>query len=159
MSSQTTFRSTSVGDVEERVEAPVPAGRPILVVDDEPSARLVIAAGLAELGLLNPTVEVGDGEAAMAMLQRGIDGGDDQLPALVLLDLRLPGCSGQDVFGWMRDTSELAQIPVIVLTGDDDAETVTSLYRLGVRSYLVKPVGFAALASVIRDLDLPWMLT
>jgi CheY-like chemotaxis protein len=144
----------------ERVRPPpLLAVRPVLLVDDDPVSREVITLCLAELGLSNPIDELGSGEQAIDQLRQYVDDSDAPLPALVLLDLRMPGCSGQDVLAWMRATPRLADIPVVVLTADDDAKSVTMLYRLGVRSYLVKPVGFAALASVIRDLDMPWMLT
>ena len=81
------------------------------------------------------------------------------VPVLVLLDLSMPGRSGEELLAWMRETPGLEQVPVIVLTSDDDASTVTALYRLAVHSYLVKPVGFEALGAVVRALDLPWMLT
>jgi CheY-like chemotaxis protein len=137
-----------------------PAGaRPILIVDDDPRSRLVIGECLVELRLSNPTVELVDGREAMVELQRCVDDAQAQLPVLVLLDLHMPGSSGSDVSAWMRNIPALEDIPVIVLTGDDDARSVTSLYRLGVQSYLVKPVAFEALASVIRGMDVPWMLT
>jgi CheY-like chemotaxis protein len=131
----------------------------VLVVDDDRVSRHVIATCLAELGLANPVDELADGATAIAWLRRCLDHADVPLPVLLLLDLRMPGTSGRDVLLWMREIPELAAVPVIVLTADDEAESVVALYRLGVRSYLVKPVGFAALATVIRDLDAPWMLT
>jgi len=47
----------------------------------------------------------------------------------------------------------------VILSAVDDAASVTEAYRLGVRSYLIKPTGFEALAAILRDLHLPWALT
>jgi DNA-binding response OmpR family regulator len=58
----------------------------------------------------------------------------------------------------MTQTPGLAGIPVIMLSARASAAEVTRAYRLGARSYLVKPVGFTALGAVARDLGLPWVL-
>jgi DNA-binding response OmpR family regulator len=58
----------------------------------------------------------------------------------------------------MRHILELAQVPVVILSGDDRAENVTRAYSLGAASYLIKPVGFQALGAVVRALPLPWFL-
>ena len=158
MRSPMSLPSTSPSPRGARQLSQPPTGRPVLVVDDDPASRRVIVACLAEIGLGNPVVEFSDGRDAVAWLRRCL-ATEDPLPVLLLLDLRMPGCSGRDIFAWMRETEDLASVPVIVLTANDDAESVVALYRLGVRSYLVKPVGFAALSSVVRDLDAPWVLT
>lgn len=157
METETSVARTTRSRLDQAVRRHVIA-RPILIVDDDPRSRLLSTAGLAELGLSNPMVEAASGEQAMATM-RGCIGVPHLVPALVLLDLHMPGRSGRDVLAWMRGTPELEHVPVIVLTSDDDIDSVTSLYKLGVRSYLVKPVGFDAVAAVVRDLGLPWMLT
>jgi CheY-like chemotaxis protein len=143
-----------VGAVSQTASHP----RPILVVDDDPVARALINEYLAVTGLLNPRLELPDGVQAIAEMQRRADLGADHLPALVLLDRHMPGCSGLDVLRWMRRTPALADVPVVLLSGDSAAAAVTQAYQLGARSYLVKPVGFEALGAVVRDLGLPWLL-
>ena len=63
-----------------------------------------------------------------------------------------------DLLLWMRQTPELELVTVVILSATDEVEAVSHAYRLGVRSYLVKPVAFDALPSVVRDLGLPWLL-
>jgi CheY-like chemotaxis protein len=133
--------------------------RPILIVDDDPSARLLVQESLRLLGLDNPRVEASDGGQAIDELRRLLALGPAFLPAIVLLDRHMAGASGLDVLRWMRATPGLAELPVVMLTADDALDGVTEAYALGVSSYLIKPVGFGALAAVITGLALPWRLT
>ncbi|MDX6215741.1 MAG: hypothetical protein QOG99_1325 [Frankiales bacterium] len=132
--------------------------RPIFIVDDDADSRSMIGACLLALGLTNPSVELASGNEARIALRRCLDVDAAALPVLVVLDRQMPGSSGLDLLRWMRTTPALRNVPVVMLSGDDDAAGVTHAYELGVRSYLVKPVGFDVLASVVRDLGLPWQL-
>ena len=133
--------------------------RAIFIIDADAAARRDIETRLATLRLTNPTVGLADGEHALRALRHAAEIGLALVPALVLLDVELPGRSGLDIVRAMRETIGLENVPVVVLSAVDDAASVTEAYRLGVRSYLVKPTGFDALASILRDLDLPWSLT
>jgi DNA-binding response OmpR family regulator len=132
--------------------------RPILVADPDPAARHRVAASLAAGHLGNPVVELADGDQAIAELRRLVDLGPGWRPVLLVLDRDLPGTSGLDVVRWMRGIEGLAEVPVVVLSAEDGVDGVVEAYGLGVRSYLVKPVGFEALSTVVRDLGLPWLL-
>lgn len=138
--------------------APLQTERPIFVADADPSCRLLIAESLSAFGLGNPCLEFSDGSSVIRAMQQGLDAGAARLPALVLLDAELTGTSGADVLEWMASTEGLADTPVIMLSAHADAVEVNRAYRLGARSYLVKPVGFSALGAVARDLGLAWML-
>ena len=140
-------------------KAPSVRARPIFIVEDDAVSRLLLAACLTGLGLMNPTVELADGDQAIRELHRRMEEDPESLPVLLLLDRRLPGTSGIEVLHWMRLQPELRDVPVVMLSGDDGADDVTEAYRLGVRSYLVKPVAFAALGLVVREMGLPWLLT
>jgi len=133
--------------------------RAIFVVDADADARRNIETRLATLRMTNPMVGLADGEEALHALRQSAEGGRSLVPALVVVDLELPGRSGLDVVRAMRETIGLEDVPVVVLSAVDDAASVTEAYHLGVRSYLVKPTGFDALASILRDLHLPWALT
>ena len=133
--------------------------RPILIVDDDPSARFLVEVSLTVLGMDNPRLEAEDGSQAIDELRRLVARGPEFLPAVVLLDRHLGAVSGLDVLRWMRSTPGLEALPVVMLTADDAFEGVTEAYGFGVSSYLIKPVGFGALAAVITGLELPWRLT
>jgi CheY-like chemotaxis protein len=139
------------------VSAPVLV-RPVLIVDDDPPARLLVRESLRVLGLTNPTIEAADGERAVEELHRCLARGPEFHPALMLLDRHMTGISGLDVLRWMRATPGFEALPVVMLTADDGLDGVTEAYGLGVSSYLIKPVGFGALAAVITGLELPWRL-
>lgn len=133
-------------------------GRPILIADDDPTARLLVDRYLQASGLINPRMHLEDGTATLTELERRADLGGDDLPALLLLDGQMPGRSGLDVLRWLATEPRLSALPVIVLSGSSEAADVNSAYVLGARSVLVKPVGFEAVGQIIRDLALPWQL-
>jgi DNA-binding response OmpR family regulator len=133
--------------------------RPVFIIDADADVRRNIETRLASLRLTNPAVGLADGEHALRALRHAAERGPAQVPALVVLDVELPGRSGLDIVRAMRETIGLEDVPVVILSAVDDAASVTEAYRLGVRSYLIKPTGFDALAVIVRDLHLPWSLT
>lgn len=126
---------------------------PVVVADDDELARELVVRYLEKLNLRNRVVRATDGTAAMAELAAL-----GTAPCLVLLDLDMPGCSGLDVLRWLRTESSFPHAPVVMLTASATLDDIDEAYRLGIASYLVKPVGFAALQDVLRELALPWAL-
>ena len=125
----------------------------VLVADDDAVARELVVRYLRKLNLRNRVVLAPDGAAAISAL-----GAMTAAPPLVLLDLEMPQQSGLDVLRWLRARPDLAQVPVVMLTASATLDDIDEAYRLGIASYLVKPVGFAALQDVVRALTLPWVL-
>lgn len=136
---------------------PVPAVPPILVAEDDPEARRMFARLLAKAGVVNPVEFAADGQAAIGHLA-GVADGSLPTPVLILLDLNMPRRSGLDVLRWLRQRGILPLTPVVILTGSAEMDEVRECHDLGVASYLVKPVGFAALSDVLRGLELRWAL-
>ena len=137
-------------------------GQPtILLVEDEPGDVLLIRRAYRRANLASPLQVVGDGEAAVAYLA-GQDAYADRrqypLPALVLLDLKLPRKSGLEVLAWLRAQPALKRLPVVVLTSSRERGDVDRAYELGANSYLVKPVGFDTLQEMIQTLGLYWLV-
>lgn len=124
---------------------------PIMIIDDDELARELIVLFLRKMGLRNRIVIAVDGDQALEVLTRMPE------PALVLLDLELPGRSGLDVLEWLRSRGDV-RLPVVALTGSTELADIDRAFELGITSYLVKPVGVAALTDVIRGLHLPWQL-
>ena len=138
------------------------AGQPtILLFEDEPGDVLLIRRACRRADLASPLQVVGDGEAAVAYLA-GQDAYADRqqypLPALVLLDLKLPRKSGLEVLAWLRAQPALKRLPVVVLTSSRERGDVDHAYELGANSYLVKPVGFDTLLEMIQTLGLYWLV-
>jgi len=131
---------------------------PILVIEDDRVSAAVIKQHLVTLGLANPVRIAGDGDAAVSWLSQSPAEPNTNVPALILLDRELPGRSGLDVLRWLQSEPTLRRVPVVILTGSSDVDGISEAYALGVRSYLVKPIGFGALGEVVRGLDLRWAI-
>ena len=126
---------------------------PLVVADDDELARELVVRYLHKLNLRNRVVQATDGAVAIAELAAL-----EVAPCLVLLDLEMPVSSGLDVLRWLRTQSAFPHVPVVMLTASATLDDIDEAYRHGIASYLVKPVGFAALQDVLRELDLPWAL-
>jgi CheY-like chemotaxis protein len=77
-------------------------------------------------------------------------------PGLILLDLNMPKKDGREVLREIKQSPDLKTIPVVVLTTSKAEEDVLRTYNLGVNSYIVKPVDFSQLVSVMKTLELYW---
>jgi CheY-like chemotaxis protein len=134
--------------------------RTILVVEDGPDDLALIRRALGRGQIVNPIHVVSDGEGAISYLAGENQYADRHrypLPALVLLDLRLPRKSGFEVLKWIRGHDELSRLPVVVLTTSSSGADVDRAYDLGANSYLVKPVSSDALLRLVQAMDLGWM--
>jgi DNA-binding response OmpR family regulator len=133
----------------------------ILLVEDNEDDADLIAYAFGKAGVENPLVRVGDGDAAVQYLGGTGDYADRRrhpLPALVLLDLKLPRRSGFEVLKTVRGEEGPARhVPIVVLTSSDQTPDVERAYDLGANSYLVKPVNRDALLAMVRALDAYWV--
>jgi CheY-like chemotaxis protein len=123
--------------------------------DADLAARALAADGNAEL-----VVVAHDGVQAMDCLHhRGefhSHAGSGN-PALVLLDLKMPRMSGMEVLRQIRSDAGLKPIPVVVFTTSREPEDVAQCYRLGANAYVVKPVGFDELVTVLKATKAFWL--
>lgn len=133
--------------------------RPILVVEDNPMDLDFLLQAFEEHGVLNPVSVCRDGEEALEFIAAHPTPDDDALPLLVLLDLRLPKVDGIDVLRHARQHPVWKKIPVIVVTTSRENSDIARAYELGVNSYVVKPVDFAAFADVVKQIKFYWLLT
>ncbi len=133
-------------------------GPPILLVEDDASQALLIERVLAKAGLINPVRAFSDGQEALLYLGNEESHSAAQIPALVLLDLHLPGKSGLEILEWLRQHQAFRNLPVIMLSGSTESEDIDRAFQLGADSYLVKPVAFDALVDAVTGLDLRWMI-
>jgi len=136
------------------------ASRTILLVEDDPNDVLLIQRASSKARLAYPIQIVEDGEVAVAYLAGRGQYADRErypLPALMLLDLKLPRKSGHEVLSWLRQQPGLKRLPVVVLTSSQEPSDVNRAYDLGANSYLVKPVTFDALQEMVRTIGLYWL--
>jgi CheY-like chemotaxis protein len=138
--------------------API-AARPILLVEDNPMDVDLTIEAFREHGVANPVVVCRDGEEALQYMAEHARAADGGLPALVLLDLRLPKVDGIEVLRHARNDEIWQQIPVVVLTTSRENDDIREAYRLGVNSYIVKPVDFQTFADVVKTIKIYWLLT
>lgn len=113
----------------------------ILVVDDDPLTRLMASEALREGGFV--TLEAQDGAQALGMF-------DAAVPDLVLLDVMMPGLSGFEVCEQIRARPNGALVPIIMLTGLDDGDSVQRAFDVGATDFISKPINWTLLRFRIR---------
>ncbi|WP_263381142.1 response regulator [Granulicella paludicola] len=129
----------------------------ILLVEDDPDHEALAIRALRKANVANDIHVARDGAEAIAFMQEIVDG-KRNAPQLVLLDLKLPKVEGLEVLRNIRASDKTALMPVVVLTSSDEERDIVSSYRLGVNSYIRKPVNFTDFAEATRQLGMYWLL-
>lgn len=138
-----------------------PHGTPIVILlaDDDADDRLLTRDALAENRLANNLQCVEDGEELLDYLfRRGkyTDPESSPRPGLILLDLNMPRKDGREALKEIKSHPDLRKIPIVVLTTSKADEDICRSYKLGVNSYITKPVTFASLVEVMKALGKYW---
>ncbi|MDB5033899.1 MAG: response regulator with CheY-like receiver domain and winged-helix DNA-binding domain [Chlorobi bacterium] len=130
----------------------------ILLVEDNPNDVELMLAALAENRLANEVVVVRDGEEALdyLYLQGIFKMRSPGMPAVVLLDLKLPKIDGLEVLEKIKADAALKSVPVVMLTSSREEQDLVRSYNLGVNAYVVKPVDFTEFVAAIKELGLFW---
>jgi CheY-like chemotaxis protein len=132
----------------------------ILLVEDEPSDVFLMKRALKGAQILNPLQVACDGQQAIDYLS-GTGQFSDRIqfpiPSIIFLDLKLPYKSGFDVLGWIRGHSHLDQTLVMVLTSSSEERDIAQCYKLGARTFLVKPPTPAMLLELMVSLKDFWV--
>ena len=133
----------------------------ILLVEDSPEDLELTLRSLRKANLTNRIEIARDGAEALDFIfGEGEHAGRDlaNLPKLILLDLKLPKVSGLEVLQRLKSDPRTQPIPVAVLTSSKEQQDVVESYRLGVNSYIVKPVNFDSFAKAVQELGMYWLL-
>jgi CheY-like chemotaxis protein len=132
----------------------------ILLVEDDASDATLLCRAFERAKVLNPVVHLTNGDDALAYLA-GVAPYTDRskfpLPALILLDLKLPGMTGLQLLQWKRTQNPVRRIPVVVLTSDEDPATVDAAYDLGANSYLRKQSDPAQITRMVDAIQRYWI--
>ena len=133
----------------------------ILLVEDNPDDIELTLRALKKNRIANEVAIAHDGvEALDYLFGTGQHAGRDvmQVPALVLLDLKLPKVDGLDVLRRLRADARTKLLPVVILTSSKEDHDLAVSYALGANSYIRKPVDFEKFTEAIRQLGLYWLV-
>lgn len=133
----------------------------ILLVEDNPSDIGLTQRALAKSHIANEMIVVEDGQEALDYLFGGgqFKGRDlTDLPALILLDLKLPRVAGLEVLRQIRASEISSRLPVVILTTSKEEQDVAQSYDLRANSYIRKPVDFTKFVEAIQHLGLYWLV-
>src|SRR3954470_24761858 len=132
----------------------------LLVEDDRDDEELTLRA-LRRSNIMNEVIVAHDGEEALEMLfgeGKFLDHEIDSLPAVVLLDLKLPKVNGIEVLRRIRSDERTRRLPVVVLTSSRQERDRNEVYDLGANSYICKPVDFEKFTEAVGHLGMYWVL-
>jgi two-component system, response regulator len=133
----------------------------ILLVEDNPKDVELTKRALQKSNVANKLVVSEDGVEALKYLfgEDGKSGCDvNNLPVVILLDLKLPRIDGHEVLRRIRANEKTKNIPVVVLTSSDEESDISTSYDLGANSFVRKPVIFNDFADAVRQLGLYWLI-
>jgi CheY-like chemotaxis protein len=133
----------------------------ILLVEDNPDDEALTLRALHKNRVSNPVIIVHDGVEALEFLfGEGIYAGRNtaELPAVILLDLKLPRLDGLEVLRRLRKDERTSVIPVVVLTTSNEDKDIIHSYALGANSYVRKPVDFDQFTEAVGKLGMYWLL-
>ena len=133
----------------------------MLLVEDNPDDEELTTRVLRQAKIANEIAVARDGREALDFVfGEGAHTNRDlsKIPAVILLDLKLPKLSGFDVLRSLRRDPRTKLIPVVVLTSSSEDEDILRSYQLGANSYVRKPVEFGAFAKAVNQLGLYWVL-
>ena len=132
--------------------------RRILYVEDSPRDAELTLEALTQSHLANEVIHVRDGADALDYLfRRGeFAGRPNDLPAVILLDLKMPRVDGLEVLRQIRGDADLKTIPVVVMTSSREDSDLVQCYALGVNAYVVKPVIFHDFVDAVKQVGGFW---
>lgn len=130
----------------------------ILLAEDSVNDKDLALAALSESGLANEVVWLENGQLVLDYLlcEGEYAGRTPTLPAVLLLDLKMPKVDGLEVLQRLKSHPALRVLPIVMLTSSSEERDVVKSYDLGVNAYVVKPVGYPEFVRALRDLGVFW---
>lgn len=129
----------------------------ILLVEDNPDDEALTLRALRKNNILNEVKVARDGQEALDYFF-GAGASENPVPAVVLLDLKLPKIDGLEVLRRIRADQRTCLQPIVILTSSKEEQDIVIGYRLGANSYIRKPVDFNQFIEAVRQLGLYWLV-
>ena len=131
---------------------------PILLAEDSPADAEMAIDALRDARLANPIVHVEDGVETLDFLMRrgAYANREEGLPAVLLLDIKMPRMDGLEVLQRIRENEELRHIPVVILSSSREESDLARSWNLGVNAYVVKPVDINQFFEAVKTLGKFW---
>ena len=132
--------------------------RKILLVEDNPNDVELTIEALKEHNMANRVIHLKDGVEALEYLryEGKYKDREKELPAVILLDIKMPRMDGIEVLNVLKSNPQLKTIPVVMLTSSREEPDLKTCYELGVNAYVVKPVNFNEFHIAVKQLGLFW---
>jgi len=132
----------------------------VVLVEDNPNDAELAIRALKGYNLANKLMWLKDGVEALDFIfaqGRYADRSVEEVPKVVLLDLKLPMVDGLEVLEKIKSDTRTKSIPVVVLTSSSEERDIITSYNLGVNSYVIKPVDFDKYVEAVKEVGLYWM--
>ncbi len=133
----------------------------IILVEDNPDEAELAIRSLKKHHLANNLIHLDDGEVAMNFIFSEGEFSENehpQTPKLILLDLNLPKVTGLDILRRIKSDPRTQKIPIVLLTSSREETDIMESYKLGVNSYIVKPVDFNSFSKAILEMGMYWLV-
>lgn len=133
----------------------MPCVKPILLVEDDPVDAMAIKRALQEAHATTPLTHVPNAREALARLHSS----EGDKPALILLDLNMPGTDGLEFLEAVKSDPDLTDIPVVVLTSSQESRDILKSFDLGIAGYMLKTAHYEGFRQTIKTLQDYWSLS
>jgi CheY-like chemotaxis protein len=132
----------------------------VLLVDDSEDDTILVQLVFKKLGMEHDLLTLSGGDQAISYLRGNPPYSDRKkypIPAIMLLDLRMPGIDGLEVLHWVRTQSAVKALPVILFTGSESPQHILDCCRLGANSFIQKPGDVEGLCASLRSVTDFWL--
>ncbi|WP_246559362.1 response regulator [Citrifermentans pelophilum] len=133
-------------------------GKTILLVEDNSNDALMTQRALKKSNVLNKVVWLKDGAEALEYIFEKCLGNGEPFPQVILLDIHMPRVNGIEVLQKIRSDERTCWLPVVIFTSSTEERDLIDSYRLGVNSYISKPIDFNHFAPVVSTIGCYWLL-
>ncbi len=133
----------------------------VLLIEDNPEDAELIMRSLRKNNLGNKIIHLQDGEEALDFIfakGKYSDRRIEEKPKVILLDLKMPKVGGFEVLREIKADERTKNIPIVIMTSSKEERDIIEGYKMGINSYVVKPLDFEGFSKAISNLGIYWLL-